>query len=187
MGQDRGSVITRIASGCGAAARARVSADVRAFGSPRFRVHFTPEYAGTPAEPPPGDAAAAKVARDDAAGGGYKFYNKPFGLRHWLASPDPDAGTPFARARALIAIVDPDFLFLRPLTAAAGSPGAPGAVLFHDRVGASDLPAGGVVARGVPVGASYRLGWEWPVPRHTDYYPPLASIAFAQNPERGEH
>ena len=68
MGQDRGSVITRIASGCGAAARARVSADVRAFGSPRFRVHFTPEYAGTPAEPPPGDAAAAKVARDDAAG-----------------------------------------------------------------------------------------------------------------------
>lgn len=65
---------------------------------------------------------------------GYKYFNKPFGLRHWL---ERFAGAPTADD-AVVVLIDPDFIFLRPLER-------------------EDLGA----APGRPVGQAYGLGSRW--------------------------
>ena len=39
------------------------------------------------------------------------FYNKPWGLKHWLQHADPPIP-----AHTVIALLDPDMIFVRPLT-----------------------------------------------------------------------
>jgi len=60
---------------------------------PRFKIHFTPDY-----------------KKDPKTGTSYDFYNKPFGLLHWMESSE---GPP---KDSIVALLDPDFIFLRPLT-----------------------------------------------------------------------
>ncbi|KAL3774194.1 hypothetical protein ACHAW5_000172 [Stephanodiscus triporus] len=65
--------------------------------SSNFSVHFTPDF--------------AKVSGDD-----YKYYNKPFGLRHWM-----EHGLKFDTNKdkyedAIVVVLDPDMILLRPLT-----------------------------------------------------------------------
>jgi hypothetical protein len=45
------------------------------------------------------------------------FYNKPRGLKHWLEFADPPV-----YQDCVVALIDPDFIFLRPLTIVIDSP-----------------------------------------------------------------
>jgi hypothetical protein len=47
----------------------------------------------------------------------YDFFNKPFGLLHWLEHADGIGQD------AVVALIDPDFIFLRPLDATVGAAG----------------------------------------------------------------
>eukprot|EP00545_Synedropsis_sp_CCMP1620_P005039 CAMPEP_0119005942 /NCGR_PEP_ID=MMETSP1176-20130426/2020_1 /TAXON_ID=265551 /ORGANISM="Synedropsis recta cf, Strain CCMP1620" /LENGTH=472 /DNA_ID=CAMNT_0006957805 /DNA_START=94 /DNA_END=1512 /DNA_ORIENTATION=- len=90
--------ITRIASGCSA----KQALTMRDFHyhhvepmSPRFKTHFTPSYA-------------------EIDGDMFPYYNKPFGLRHWM---EHVLGFPHADDDgAIIILIDPDMLLLRPIT-----------------------------------------------------------------------
>ena len=65
--------------------------------SPKFSVHFTPDY--------------AKISGDN-----YKYYNKPFGLQHWLKNGIKYEENKDKLENAIIMILDPDMILLRPLT-----------------------------------------------------------------------
>jgi hypothetical protein len=83
--------LTRIASGCTEDKKLELST-LYAKLWPRNSVHFTPDYTRT------------------ESGEKYEFYNKPYGMLDFLTNGinvDKDA---------IIAIIDPDFLFMRPLT-----------------------------------------------------------------------
>jgi hypothetical protein len=90
--------ITRIASGC----TAKQTLTMRDFHyhhvepiSPRFKTHFTPSYT-------------------DIDGEHFPYYNKPFGLRHWM---EHVLGFPHADDdSAIIILIDPDMILLRPIT-----------------------------------------------------------------------
>ncbi|KAH8046124.1 hypothetical protein JL722_13845 [Aureococcus anophagefferens] len=97
--------VTRIASGCTDAEAAKLRArHAEPDLAGRFLVHLTPHF-----------------STDGDSGKDYKFYNKPYGLRHWLGA---GKGHWLARADlgddAVVALIDPDFIFLRPLTADPG-------------------------------------------------------------------
>ena len=83
--------LTRIASGCTEEKKLELSA-LYAKLWPRNSVHFTPDFTRT------------------ESGEKYEFYNKPYGMLDFLTN-----GTNVEKD-AIIAIIDPDFLFMRPLT-----------------------------------------------------------------------
>lgn len=130
--------ITRIASGCTEAEAAKLVArhalpDLAG----RFLVHLTPHF-----------------STDGESGKDYKFYNKPYGLRHWLAHAEPPLGED-----AVVALIDPDFIFLRPMTADVSNSSA---ILASAPVDARRAARSfRRVARGRPVGQFYGLGDGW--------------------------
>ena len=65
--------------------------------SNKFSVHFTPDF--------------AKISGDN-----YKYYNKPFGIQHWLRHGLKYDKTNKEMEDAIIMILDPDMILLRPLT-----------------------------------------------------------------------
>ena len=91
--------------------------------SARYRIHFTPHFSGV---------------KDEVTGeikGDYKFFNKPFGLKHFLefgefmglvdedtandANTGGTAGEEIMKMKdpnSVIILCDPDFLLMRPLT-----------------------------------------------------------------------
>jgi len=85
--------ITRIASGCGETKQAELVA-LYAKLWPQYHVHFTPSF-----------------SQDKKTQKAYEFYNKPFGLQHWLENANPPI-----KSGVLIGLIDPDMIFLRPLT-----------------------------------------------------------------------
>jgi hypothetical protein len=97
--QQPGYVI-RIASGCSEQQRAELLEFQRTHISKlsdKFSVHFTPDY--------------AKQSGDD-----YKYYNKPFGIQHWLEHGLNYKENEKENEDAIIMILDPDMILLRPLT-----------------------------------------------------------------------
>jgi peptidyl serine alpha-galactosyltransferase len=125
--------ITRIASGCSDSKKADLTALYLKL-YPQFHIHFTPDY-----------------KKDTKTQKSYDFYNKPYGMLHWMNNADP--GIPEG---TVIALVDPDFVFLRPLTAKiTGDP--------------STIVSGGTkidqlferVERGRPVAQQYGLMAPW--------------------------
>ena len=94
-------IITRIASGCDEEqleiAREWHMTHVQNVMSDRFRIHFTPDYSGE---------------KD------YKFFNKPFGFRHFLENSEfmVNNDGDLVRSDDIVILCDPDFLLLRPLT-----------------------------------------------------------------------
>ncbi|KAE9004708.1 hypothetical protein PF005_g13634 [Phytophthora fragariae] len=89
--------ITQIVSGCSESERLRVMTEPKLYYD--FRRHFTPSFAVNP-EPGANDT--------------YAPYNKPFGLRHFLQNAFPRG------QHELIALIDGDFFFFRPLEANTG-------------------------------------------------------------------
>ncbi len=123
--------IVRIASGCTEAQQKEVQTLYDQFPT-RFQVHFTPDF-----------------KKDTKSGKSYDFYNKPYGLEHWLdskAAPPEDA---------IVALLDPDFLFLRPLTYKINSD----TVLFSPTITEADLID--EVTEGHPVAQHYGIGSHW--------------------------
>jgi len=64
----------------------------------QFKVHFTPDF-----------------KEDKKTGKRYDFFNKPFGMLHWLEHAKG------VGENAVIALIDPDFFFIRPLSAVVGA------------------------------------------------------------------
>ena len=125
--------LTRIASGCTPEEEQDVGALHRLLPA-QFQVHFTPDF-----------------KEDKKSGKRYDFYNKPFGILHWLKHRSPAVGP-----EAVVALIDPDFLFLRPLSATVGLPFE---TVVSKPVAYTDLPT--KVVRGRPVGQQYGLGAHW--------------------------
>ena len=85
--------ITRIASGCDEVKKIELTHLYRRL-YPHYHIHFTPDF-----------------KKDQKSQKSYDFYNKPWGLKHWLENANPAV-----QDDCVIALIDPDFIFLCPLT-----------------------------------------------------------------------
>jgi len=85
-------IITRIASGCTPSQEASLRHAMSHLPK-RCRIHFAPD-----------------TDVKDHNGHFYKYANKPLGMMHWLQHAEPKIPP-----EATVALVDPDFFFLRPL------------------------------------------------------------------------
>ncbi|KAL7475584.1 hypothetical protein ACHAW6_001496 [Cyclotella cf. meneghiniana] len=103
--------VTRIASGCDEQKlkeeREWHETHIQNVMSDRFRIHFTPGYSGVK------DELTGKVTGD------YSFFNKPFGLKHFLEHSEfmglSDVGE-MKNPDVIVILCDPDFLLLRSIT-----------------------------------------------------------------------
>lgn len=104
--------VTRIASGCTDDEKIRLQEwhkeHISSVMGERFMIHFTPHFSGVKGE-------------NGETVGDYKFFNKPFGLRHWLenaigfASPG-SSDQMMNQEDDVVILIDPDMLLLRPIT-----------------------------------------------------------------------
>ena len=133
--------IVRIASGCDES-KQRELTDLYAQLHPEYAVHFTPDYKTDP-----------KTKQK------YHFYNKPFGLKHWLENSNPPI-----RSGTVIGLVDPDFIFLRPLTAQMAGQNNN---LVSGRVKMNEIFE--KVEHGRPVSQQYGLGAPWVIDDHKKF------------------
>lgn len=85
--------LTRILSGCSDADIAAALARARV--TPFMELHVTKDFSDRP--------RPDMKLKDD-----YAPYNKPFGLRDWLATANPRV------TASVVVIIDPDFMFLKP-------------------------------------------------------------------------
>lgn len=91
--------VTRIASGCSQQQKDEVlKFHKQAISklSNKFSVHFTPDF--------------SKISNDN-----YKYYNKPFGIQHWLQYGLKYQDDIPTLENSIIMILDPDMILLRPL------------------------------------------------------------------------
>jgi hypothetical protein len=128
VGQKGG--ITRIASGCDEEKQKELIA-LYAKIYPMYSVHFTPDF-----------------KTDKKTAESYDFYNKPYGVQHWL-----DFAVPPIQDGVVIAIIDPDMVFLRPLTNRIKEDNS----IFSD--GSHDPPE--LITKGFPAAQRYGLGAPW--------------------------
>jgi len=135
--------ITRIASGCDEAKKLElIGLYAKLF--PQYSVHFTPDY-----------------KRDGKTKKKYDFYNKPYGVQHWLLNAVPPV-----KSGVVIALIDPDFIFLRPLvTTVAGHPSN----IFNHRFDPTKDVVPIKAGRGVPVSQMYGLGAPWADNKHPHF------------------
>ena len=122
--------ITRIASGCSIEKQASLI-DLYAKLFPRYNVHFTPDF-----------KMDKKTKKE------YDFYNKPYGMDHWLNN-----AVPAIEDNTVIALIDPDMIFLRPLTAYVRDTNM---LPLRD---ANHIP--NIVEKGAPVSQLYGIGAPW--------------------------
>ena len=146
----RGAV-TRIASGCEERAKGPIEKEYAEIDDTGFfRVHFAPK----------GELK-----------GNYKYSNKPSGLYHWLSTATP---APFEDERTgVVALIDPDQMLMRPLTAAVGvglRQKAGDVRSMYDAKGVARVLVGSareqknlpmIVSQGYPVAQEYGLGGAW--------------------------
>ena len=93
--------VTRIVSGCSAddemKLRAIFAEQIAPMAPGRFKIHFTPDY--------------SKLKPSTS----YKYWNKPYGLKHWLENALGFPDDPVDED-SIVALLDPDQLILRPFT-----------------------------------------------------------------------
>lgn len=127
--------ITRIASGCKEDKQAELVELYRLL-YPMYHVHFTPDF-----------------KTDNKTQKRYDFYNKPYGLHHWLKFANPPV-----KEHTVVALIDPDMIILRPITLKIA--GNPTNLYLDDFNPATDyIPK--FVGRGQPAAAIYGLGAPW--------------------------
>jgi len=108
--------ITQIASGCTETEKEELNEWHEVHVAPlslRFGLHLTPEFSNVR------DAEGKTV-------GTYEFFNKPFGLRHWMEygegmGIDRERNLPL-RHDTIVALLDPDHMLVRPITGHFASP-----------------------------------------------------------------
>lgn len=122
--------VTRIASGCSEAKKKILTALYSKL-YPQYHVHFTPDF-----------------KTDKSTGESYDFYNKPYGVEHWL-----DNAQPSVPDGVVVAIIDPDMIFMRPITTKIQEDNT---ILLP---GATDIPS--YIKKGVPAAQQYGLGAPW--------------------------
>lgn len=133
--------ITRIASGCDEEKKVQLT-ELYAKLYPQYYVHFTPDF-----------------KKDAKTGRKYDFYNKPWGLSHWLQHADPPVSDD-----VVVALLDPDMIFLRPLTTKiAGQP----ANIFAKKVNKKEIVDH--VKKGHPAAQLYGLGAPWTNDNHKKF------------------
>ena len=148
--------VTRIASGCKddeeAEARRWFDQHVRPM-SPRFGVHFTPHF-----------SKVVDENGEEKSDYTTKFFNKPFGLRHWLEHGEGmglDETTDKMRDEDVVVIlIDPDMLFLRPITSDYSNDRD----VVLGKLPAKDAAKGNrymKVEKGKPFGQTYGFGNQW--------------------------
>uniref|UniRef100_A0A7S4ITR3 Uncharacterized protein n=1 Tax=Odontella aurita TaxID=265563 RepID=A0A7S4ITR3_9STRA len=102
--------VTRIASGCSEKEeKAEVewhNKHIRGPMSDKFGIHLTPHF--------------SSVKKDGEIVGDYEFFNKPFGMRHWMENGegmgiDPSTGN-MKNEDTIIVLLDPDHILLRPFS-----------------------------------------------------------------------
>eukprot|EP00586_Coscinodiscus_wailesii_P006753 CAMPEP_0172482230 /NCGR_PEP_ID=MMETSP1066-20121228/8493_1 /TAXON_ID=671091 /ORGANISM="Coscinodiscus wailesii, Strain CCMP2513" /LENGTH=513 /DNA_ID=CAMNT_0013245187 /DNA_START=17 /DNA_END=1558 /DNA_ORIENTATION=+ len=113
--------------------------------SPRFTIHFTPHF------------SSVKAEDGSDTGKKYDFFNKPFGLKHWMEHGDGirDGGGTLDED-AVVILIDPDMILLKPIT-----------VDFTDErqfiygPRANSKPTARHVAKGTPFAQEYGFGGQW--------------------------
>ena len=127
--------ITRIASGCNHNRQEELTILYKKLWGDSYDAHFTPDFKKT------------------ADGKSYDFYNKPYGMRDFIQNyKRHDA----SKDNVVIALIDPDFIFLRPITLKlAGEPNN----IFYNEKTPSLVPE--YISEGVAVAQLYGLGAPW--------------------------
>lgn len=128
--------VTRIVSGCSKEKEKELTTLYKKL-FPQYHVHFTPDFSYDP------------VKKTH-----YVYFNKPYGLKHWLEHAEPPVGP-----ETIVALLDPDMIFLRPITSQIrGLPGL--------RTQASEDELFDHIIRGKPAAAIYGLGAPWTADKH---------------------
>jgi hypothetical protein len=147
--------VTRIASGCTDEQLAEEEewhrVNIQEGMSERFRVHFTPHFSGVK------DEVTGEVKGD------YKFFNKPFGLKHFLEYSEfmglnEDDGRTMKAPDVIVILCDPDFLLLRPITDDFSNERE---TLMSPRRSKVFSGKSKIVSHGHPYAQTYGLGTQW--------------------------
>ena len=156
--------VTRIASGCSEDKKQALTA-LYAKLYPQFSAHFTPDF-----------------KHDNKTNRKYAFYNKPWGLRHWLENAQPAVPED-----EVVVLLDPDMIFLRPITSQIrGNQNN----LHRKKYAPASLQE--YVSLGRPVAQEYGLGAPWTNDQHLKFNrsavcPPGSPCLSVQRPFGEEH
>lgn len=131
--------VTRIVSGCTKEKEKQLTELYKKL-FPNYHVHFTPDFSYDP------------VKKTH-----YVYFNKPYGLKHWLEHADPPVGP-----EAIVALLDPDMIFLRPITSQIR--GLEGLIRKIPENELFDH-----IIRGRPAAAIYGLGAPWTAISHKHF------------------
>jgi hypothetical protein len=144
--------ITRIASGCTdeqIEQESKWHEDHIQSMSTRFRIHFTPHFSGVKDE-------------NGEVKGDYKYFNKPFGLKHFLEESEfmgMDEKGEMKNPDVVVILCDPDFLLLRPITDDFSNERE--TIVSPRRKKIFDAKPEKVVTHGSPFAQTYGLGVQW--------------------------
>jgi hypothetical protein len=98
--------ITRIVSGCtdheAEEEMTWHNAHISSIMSSRFRIHMTPHF--------------SSVSKNGETVGNYVYFNKPYGLRHWLENDELIDLNKKDDQDTIVILIDPDMIFMRPIT-----------------------------------------------------------------------
>lgn len=146
--------VTRIASGCSQEEATEITywheQHIRSPLSSRFGLHLTPHF------------SHVKTDKGEDTGKDYKFFNKPFGLRHWLENGEHiriknDKGGTDLDEDAVVILIDPDMVLLQRITVDFSDPSR---ILFGPKAGDNNASTP-FVKKGTPFAQSYGFGSQW--------------------------
>ena len=132
--------VTRIASGCAGKDvedLQKLHNEQIGIMSNRFHLHLTPEYSRI------------------KPGLNFKYFNKPFGLKHWMENALGFPDSP-ENEDAIIILMDPDQMLLRPFTN-----DFTGSTEVWRSTGKSRVPLGDKVKHGSPFAQRYGYNLQW--------------------------
>ena len=144
--------ITRIASGCNEEKKKELITLYKKL-FPLYSIHYTPDF-----------------KKDSKTGKKYDFYNKPYGIQHWLqygsSSSTSTSSSSIVNSGTIIIILDPDMIFLRPITSKIyHNPANIYSKKFNPTI--DKIPF--KVKASSPVAQLYGLGAPWTFDRHRHF------------------